>query len=98
MATSTIHSDIDLKFRGSLGASDNLDNYIGFAYAGIWYLGQNPINSPTNFAPMIVVPGSEDSGVQVIFRPISGVFMRQRSGSPREWSSWYKVTSTVNNN
>ena len=94
MATSTIHNEIDLKFRGNLGASDNLDDYIGFEYNGVWYLGATPINSPVNYAPLLVIATYSDSGVQVIFRPNLGVYMRQRSGSPRAWSSWFKVTST----
>lgn len=95
MATSTIHSDIDFKFKGNLGASDDLNDYIGFAYSGVWYLGETPINSPTNYAPLLVISTYTDNGVQVIFRPTVGVFMRQRSGTPREWSSWFMIASTV---
>ena len=98
MVTSVLHHGIPLEYRGTLASGDDLDSIIGFNYAGWYNVDRNVAHSPTTYAALLVLPLSADSGSQILFRPINGeMYLRQRSGQPREWGSWYKLQGTVVN-
>lgn len=51
---------------------------------------------PSVYGVLLVLPLSADSGIQLFIKPAdNGMYERQRSGQPRVWSSWIKLTGAV---
>lgn len=85
-----------LTYRRNLTAEDDLDNFLGVDYQGIWLnKSVHPIHEPEviNGWYYLINFGGEFN-IQVIFS--SGtMYIRHYGGSPIAWSAWYKFSGTA---
>lgn len=83
--------------KGTISAGDDLNNYIGYRYAGLWYINASSAsvsNCPVSYAALICVPVGS-SGVTQIAVNHTGVYYRNRSGSPITWSVWRRCVGAL---
>ena len=72
--------------------SGDLNDFYGDDYAGMYYLGATYSafsNCPTGYA-MFLVCTYYGASFQVVIKR-SGIYYRDRSGSPASWSPWYRI-------
>ena len=89
----------EFKYKGDIGSSVNVDDLKSQAL----YRTLGATNQPQNLPAVIsygmlyvIVAGALVH--QVIMRPTSGLlFVREWSGNPGSWSSWYKATMSIVN-
>lgn len=93
MATSTLGYTPTLEFKGTIASGDNLNNYIGNAYTGLYSVQNSVTNSPADWSTLMVMSSSEDGGIQFVL--VAGhLYVRQRAGNPRTWTAWTHFTGT----
>ena len=96
-------SIVGLTFRGTLTSADDLNDLIGSAYAGYYYITSSvPANAPNNASTYsyILIIANENSQFtqQIYINPGSEGYyannimaIRKYVGSPPRWVSWYNV-------
>lgn len=66
--------------------TDDLDNYRGASYNGVYSINQAPINSPLSWAKLTVI--ADDTSTTQFITSGAGIYFRQYAGSPLHWSDW----------
>ena len=81
--------------KGQLTSGD-LNDYYGVHKAGAYYLAASASafsNCPQGYSILIVLSSNYGFGGQLLYNR-SGIWYRDRSGSPLNWSHWFKITGT----
>ena len=76
--------------------SGDLNDYYGIHKSGVYYLNASASsfsNCPQGYSTLLVSSGTSGGAQQMIVHR-SGVWYRDRSGSPVTWSHWFKITGT----
>lgn len=76
--------------------SGDLNDYYGIHKSGAYYLNGSASafsNCPQGYSTLLVYSGTSGGGQQMIVHR-SGIWYRDRSGSPVTWSHWFKLTGT----
>ncbi len=86
--------DSPLFYRGTI--KGDMNSYNTRSYNGYYYIATTtPPNAPASsgWSIVLVLFAYNDFGIQVIIKPAYNTFLlRERSGSPAQWSAWKKVT------
>lgn len=104
MANSVIKYENDFKARRTLTANDNLNDFQGIQYSGVYYITDTanaPINTPVDTSGTVMTYGVlivicdgrqvTNSLTQQIYIRRANIFKRNYSGSPANWSSWTTI-------
>lgn len=73
--------------------SGDLNDYYGVHKSGVYHLNATASafsNCPQGYSVLFVYSGNLGFGAQMIYSR-SGIWYRDRSGSPVNWSDWFKV-------
>lgn len=74
----------------------DLNDYYGIHKSGVYYLNGSASsfsNCPQGYSTLLVFSGTSGGAQQMIVHR-SGIWYRDRSGSPVTWSHWFKLTGT----
>lgn len=94
MASGTIQNTNGFLIKQRLGASDDLNDLVGYQYVGFYYATENVANAPENWVLILSIASSADAMFQFCFKG-SLIYTRVYGGNPRTWTSWVKFTGTV---
>lgn len=108
-ALSTINSNIGGKqntldsplfYRGTI--KGDMNSYNTRSYNGYYYIATTtPPNAPASsgWSIVLVLFAYNDFGIQAIIKPTYNTFLlRERSGSPAQWSAWKKLALNITTN
>ena len=78
----------------TLVSSDDLNNVKDY---GVYAIGSQPSNSPTNYCVLEVLPLSSINGEAVVQKitKTTEIYTRSYTGNPLSWTSWYKFEGTI---
>lgn len=108
-ALSTLNSNIGGKqntlnsplfYRGTING--DMNSYNTRSYNGYYYIATTtPPNAPASsgWSIVLVLFAYNDFGIQAIIKPTYNTFLlRERSGSPAQWSAWKKLALNITTN
>lgn len=92
--------DSPLFYRGTI--KGDMNSYNTRSYNGYYYIATTtPPNAPASsgWSIVLVLFAYNDFGIQAIIKPTYNTFLlRERSGSPAQWSAWKKLALNITTN
>ena len=92
--------DSPLFYRGTI--KGDMNSYNTRSYNGYYYIATTtPPNAPASsgWSIVLVLFAYNDFGIQAIIKPTYNTFLlRERSGSPAQWSAWKKIALNITTN